>query len=359
MQKFLNQSLRDQIICGDCIEILSKVEEPFADLIFADPPFNIGYKYDKYYDKIKSKNYIAWTKQWMSVCKHVLKPHGSFYIAIGDEYSANMKIIADELGLFMRNWIIWHYTFGQQMKNKFARSHTHILYFVKDRKNFVFNDDVVRIISDRQKKYRDKRANPEGKMPDDVWDEYPRVCGTFNERMDFPCQMPESLLARVIRVSSNEGDWVLDPFSGSGTTAVVAAKVDRKFTGIELSIEYTKESRERIQKTKNLVVEGEAEPKWTKQMEQELKWLYHENKVSTEQLQEDAGLLSLFTDKFNKRIGASQNPLQPVQIKRHLIQMRKSAKLGPLRGHPILATSQKKHAEVPLWESGKMTKERN
>ena len=89
MQKFLNE-----IICGDCIEILGKTDGPFADLIFADPPFNIGYKYDKYHDKVKSKNYIAWTRDWMAACKKVLKPAGSFYIAIGDDYAANVKIIA-------------------------------------------------------------------------------------------------------------------------------------------------------------------------------------------------------------------------------------------------------------------------
>jgi len=140
MQKFLNK-----IICGDCIEVLSSIRKPFADLIFADPPFNIGYEYDKYNDKVEHKNYIAWTKDWMTACKKVLKPAGSFYIAIGDEYAADVKVIADESGLFMRNWIIWHYTFGQQMKNKFARSHTHILYFVKDKNNFTFNDSAVRV----------------------------------------------------------------------------------------------------------------------------------------------------------------------------------------------------------------------
>ena len=82
------QKLRNQIICGDCIEVLGKVKEPFADLIFADPPFNIGYKYDKYYDKVKSRNYIAWTREWIKACKSVLRPHGSFYIAIGDDYVA-------------------------------------------------------------------------------------------------------------------------------------------------------------------------------------------------------------------------------------------------------------------------------
>ena len=172
MQKF-----RNNIICGDCIEILGGVKEPFADLIFADPPFNIGYQYDKYKDKVKSEKYIAWTQDWMKVCVDVLKPDGSFYIAIGDDYAANIKILADGLGLRMRNWIIWHYTFGQQTKAKFARAHTHIFYFVKDKNAFTFNDYAVRVPSDRQLIYNDKRANPKGKMPDDVWNEYSRVCG--------------------------------------------------------------------------------------------------------------------------------------------------------------------------------------
>ena len=246
MQKFLNR-----IICGDCIEVLGKVDKPFADLIFADPPFNIGYKYDKYFDKVKKKNYIAWTKEWMSVCKNVLKLHGSFYIAIGDDYAANVKIIADELGLIMRNWIIWHYTFGQQTKTKFARAHTHIFYFVCDETNFTFNDHAVRVPSDRQLIYNDKRANPVGKMPDDVWGGYPRVCGTFKERAGWhPCQMPESLLKRIIAASSNQGDCVLDPFSGSGTTAAAACQLGRSYVGIEISEEYVENSNKRLAQLK-------------------------------------------------------------------------------------------------------------
>jgi DNA modification methylase len=246
MQKFLNK-----IICGDCIEVLGKVRKPFADLIFADPPFNIGYKYDKYYDKVKKKNYIAWTKDWMTACKRVLKPHGSFYIAIGDEYAANVKIIADELKLVMRNWLIWHYTFGQQMKKKFARSHTHIFYFVNDKNNFIFNDHAVRVPSDRQLIYNDRRANPKGKMPDDVWTEYSRVCGTFKERTGWhPCQMPESLLKRIIAVSSNPGDCILDPFSGSGTTAVAAHQLARNYVAIEISKKYVQNAEKRLTELK-------------------------------------------------------------------------------------------------------------
>ncbi len=295
MQEFI-----DKIICGDCIEVLGKADEPFADLIFADPPFNIGYKYDKYYDKVKKKNYIAWTKEWMGICKKVLKPHGSFYIAIGDEYAAHVKIIADELGLFMRNWIIWHYTFGQQMKNKFARAHTHIFYFVNDKKNFTFNDLAVRVPSDRQLLYNDKRANPVGKMPDDVWDGFSRVCGTFKERLGWhPCQMPENLLKRIIAASSNPGDFVLDPFSGSGTTASAAYQLGRHYIGVEISEQYVEKAKKRLSELKkprygNLFLD---------QTElNELKQLSVDMGKPLKEIAEDKNILEIFTNQFSIRM---------------------------------------------------------
>jgi len=329
MEKWLNK-----IVCGDCVKKLNAIDKPLADLIFADPPFNIGYKYDKYNDRQKRESYIAWTKDWMSACKKVLKPHGSFYIAIGDDYAANVKLIADELKLFMRNWLIWYYTFGQQTKNKFARAHTHILYFVKDKDNFTFNPDTIRVISDRQKVYKDKRANPAGKMPDDVWNEYPRVCGTFKERLDFPCQMPESLLARIIRASSKEGYWVLDPFSGSGTTAVVAHKLNRIYTGIDISAEYVKESKKRIKDSEGLPVEGEGQPKWPEHADRELKWLYHENKVPDGKLRKNKVLLSMLTAKLNERLKKTQLYTQDDIIDR-LEKLRKAGKLGALREEKV------------------------
>jgi DNA modification methylase len=295
MQEFL-----DKILCGDCIELLSKASGPFADLIFADPPFNIGYKYDKYYDKLKKKNYIAWTKEWMSICKQVLKPNGSFYIAIGDDYAANVKIIADELGLFMRNWIIWHYTFGQQMKNKFARAHTHIFYFVNNEKNFTFNDCAVRVPSDRQLLYNDKRANPAGKMPDDVWNGYSRVCGTFKERVGWhPCQMPENLLKRIIAASSNPGDCVLDPFCGSGTTAAAAYQLGRHYTGIEISPKYVENAKKRLARLKkprpgNLFLDA---------MElNEIEQLSADMGNPLKEIAEDKKLLKLFTNQLSVRM---------------------------------------------------------
>lgn len=293
------EKLRNKMLCGDCIEVLGGVEEPFADLIFADPPFNIGYKYDKYYDRVKSKNYIAWTKEWMGVCKKVLKPEGSFYVAIGDEYAANVKVIADELGLYMRNWIIWHYTFGQQMKRKFARSHTHIFYFVNDKNNFTFNDASVRVPSDRQLIYNDRRANPVGKMPDDVWNGYPRVCGTFKERAGWhPCQMPESLLKRIIAVSSNAGDCVLDPFVGSGTTAAAAYQLGRDYVGIEISEKYVRKANERLAELKK-----QQKGKGAMEADElsEVKRLLSDMGRSAKEIIADEKLLKLFTNQFSVR----------------------------------------------------------
>ena len=291
MQKLLNK-----IICGDCIEVLGKTEEPFADLIFADPPFNIGYKYDKYHDKVAGDKYIAWTKDWMTICKKALKPHGSFYIAIGDDYAADIKNIATrELNLVMRNWIIWH-TFGQQMKNKFARAHTHIFYFVNNANHFTFNDHAVRVPSDRQLVYDDRRANPKGKMPDDVWTDS-RVCGTFKERTGWhPCQMPESVLMRIIAASSKPGDCVLDPFAGSGTTAVAAKKLQRNYVGIELSKDYAQKAKQRLsQLNKTNVYERN-----------EMKRLIPDIGFSAKQIITNKKLQEVFANQFSVRMNGQK-----------------------------------------------------
>ncbi|HEV2295059.1 MAG TPA: site-specific DNA-methyltransferase [Tepidisphaeraceae bacterium] len=257
----------NQVVKGDCIELLNAGQEGTIDLVFADPPFNIGYLYHGYNDKRNDKDYCAFSKDWMAAVHRALKPNGSFYLAIGDEYAADLCVIARrELGFNLRNWIIWHYTFGQQTKRMFAKSHTHILYFTKDEKEFTFNPDAVRVASARQTTYADSRANPKGKLPDDTWylrpQETPaeffapdsdtwnvsRVCGTFKEREGWHgCQMPIGVLNRIIQASSNPGDIVLDPFNGSGTTVVAAALLDRRYVGIDQSEEYVSYARKRLQ----------------------------------------------------------------------------------------------------------------
>lgn len=228
----------NKVYLGNCIEIMKRFTDKSVDLVFADPPFNIGVKYDLYNDNMSYEEYYRWSEKWIAEVYRLLKNNGTIYVAIGDEFAAEINIILKRMGFYFRNWIIWYYTFGQNQRKKFNRAHTHILYFTKDKEKFTFNNSKIRVPSARQLIYKDKRANPIGKIPDDVW-QFSRVCGTFKERIgNHPCQMPEDLLKLIIETSSDEGDLVLDPFGGTGTTATVTKKLKRNFLTIEISKEY-------------------------------------------------------------------------------------------------------------------------
>ncbi|MDX1946454.1 MAG: site-specific DNA-methyltransferase [Pirellulaceae bacterium] len=250
----------------DCIAGMNALPAGSVDLAFADPPFNIGYDYDVYHDKKEHAAYLNWSRQWIGAVHRVLKPDGTFWLAIGDEYAAELKILSQEIGFHSRSWVIWYYTFGVNCKTKFSRSHAHLFHFVKDPKRFTFRAEELenRIPSARQLVYGDKRSNPNGRLPDDTWILRPqdlaghfsaeedtwffsRVAGTFKEREGFHgCQMPEQLLGRIIRICSQEGETVLDPFSGSGTTLAVAKKLGRGYLGFDLSPEYVRRGTDRL-----------------------------------------------------------------------------------------------------------------
>jgi site-specific DNA-methyltransferase (adenine-specific) len=270
----------DQVHQGDCLDLLGRVPDGCVDLAFADPPFNIGYDYDTYDDTRPADDYLDWSRRWMGEVVRVLRPDGTFWLAIGDEYAAELKVLATrELGLVCRSWVVWYYTFGVNCRHKFSRSHAHLFHFVKNPESFTFNADTIRVPSARELVYGDKRADPAGRLPDDTWilrpqdlpegfgaDEdtwyFPRVCGTFKERSGWHgCQMPEQLLGRIIRASSHPGGTVLDPFAGSGTTLAVARKLGRSYLGCELSAAYAEKVRERLAAIQvGAPLEGAAEP---------------------------------------------------------------------------------------------------
>jgi len=273
----------NRVYQGDCVSLLAQVGAGSVDLVFADPPFNIGYEYDMYEDRRSRMEYLDWSRAWMSGVFKVLKPSGTFWLAIGDEYAAELKLIAqDEIGFACRSWVIWYYTFGVNCVRAFSRSHTHLFHFVKDPDHYTFNSEnpAVRVLSARQLVYKDNRANPKGRLPDNTWILRPqdappggfapmhdtwyfaRVAGTFKEREGFHgCQMPEQLLGRIIRLSSDPQQLVLDPFAGSGTTLVVAKKLGRRWLGMELSNEYVKRVRERLRGVEaGDALDGPADP---------------------------------------------------------------------------------------------------
>ena len=265
---------------GDCIQGMAALPAGSVDLAFADPPFNIGYDYDAYDDRRSADAYLDWTVQWGTQICRVLMDTGTFWLAIGDDFAADLKVLFQrKLGLHCRSWIIWYYTFGVNCTRKFSRSHTHLFHFVKDAANFTFTHDAIRVPSARQLVYADARANAKGRLPDDTWilrpqdtpDSFqpgedtwylPRVCGTFKERAGFHgCQMPEQLLGRVIKVSSNPGERVLDPFAGSGSTLIVAKKLGRGCLGFELSSNYAARIRKRLGETQvGQPLDGAEEP---------------------------------------------------------------------------------------------------
>jgi DNA modification methylase len=270
----------DRVHRGDCLDLLARMPAASTQLAFADPPFNIGYDYDAYDDRLAADDYLSWSKRWMAEVSRVLSSDGTFWLAIGDEYAAELKVIATrELGFTCRSWVVWYYTFGVNCKQKFSRSHAHLFHFVKNPAVFTFNTDAIRVPSARELVYGDKRACPTGRLPDDTWIlrpqdlpegfgadgdtwYFPRVCGTFKERSGWHgCQMPEQLLGRIIRASSREGDVVLDPFGGSGTTLAVAKKLGRRFIGLELSESYAARIDDRLAAIRvGDALDGAAEP---------------------------------------------------------------------------------------------------
>src|SRR5262245_16378931 len=112
---------RNTILVGDCVAGMNALAAGRVDLVFADPPFNIGYDYDVYEDKVAYEHYLSWSREWIAAVHRVLTPNGAFWLAIGDEYAAELKIESQKLGFHCRSWVIWYYTFGVNCSKKFTR----------------------------------------------------------------------------------------------------------------------------------------------------------------------------------------------------------------------------------------------
>ena len=230
--------MKNVILMGDCLKVLPTLPRESVDLVLADPPYNIGIDYGNGKKADRRDDYDVWCERWIGWCYRALKPTGSLWIISGQEHGAEIDIAIQRAGMTIRNRITWHETFGVYCHGKFGRCSRPIFYATKSPKGFTFNREAVTVPSARQEKYGDKRAAPGGKIMGDVWT-ISRVCGTFKERVKgVPTQLPTELVQRIIGVSSNPGDIVLDPFAGSGTSLVVAKAMGRQAIGIELNPDY-------------------------------------------------------------------------------------------------------------------------
>lgn len=252
-------SLSEHIVVypGDCLELLHSIPDESMQLIVTSPPYNIGKEYEK---KLKLKFYLNQQAEVIRECVRALSPHGSICWQVGN-YVINGSIIPldtvlypifTELGLTMRNRIIWHFEHGLHCSKRFSGRYETIIWFSKT-KDYVFNLDPVRV----PQKYPGKKyfkgpkagkysCNPLGKNPGDLW-VIPNVKSNHVEKTEHPCQFPVELIERLVLSMTNEGDWVFDPFLGTGTTIIAAIRHNRRGVGSETVSKYIDIARERIE----------------------------------------------------------------------------------------------------------------
>ena len=254
---------------GDSVDWLSGLKDETIDLIFADPPYNIK---KAEWDNFESQeSYIEWSMQWIMQAARVLKPTGSMYVCGFSEILADIKHPA--MGYFRScRWIVWHYKNKANLGNDWGRSHEGLIHF-RIAKNVKLNVDDIRIpygahtlkypahpqAESSQYGNGGKRKdvwtpNPKGAKPKDVI-EIPTTCNGMGETTSHPTQKPEELVRKFVLASSRQGETVLDPFSGSGTTLVVAEQLGRKWLGCELEAEYNVWAMDRLDNIRKMRVD--------------------------------------------------------------------------------------------------------
>lgn len=253
---------------GNSVEWLASLDAESVDLVFADPPYNIK-KAD--WDNFESQEaYIQWSLGWVSEAARVLKPTGSLFVCGFSEIISDLKHPASQYFSSCR-WLIWHYKNKANLGKDWGRSHESILHFRKS-KRFQLNLDKVRVpygahtlkypvhpqaessnFSATGKKH-EWMPHPLGAKPKDVF-EIPTTCNGMEEKTPHPTQKPEELLRKIILSASESNSVVVDPFSGSGTTCVVAEQLGRKWAGCDLNPEYNGWAIKRLEKVRYMLEE--------------------------------------------------------------------------------------------------------
>lgn len=241
----------------ECLEAMKRLTIPFINLTITSPPYNIGKEYEKI---LPIQDYVNWCSEWINQVHRLTLPTGAMwlnlgYISIPDQAKAIPLpyLIWERVPFFLMQEIVWNYGAGVAGRKFFSPRNEKVLWYVKDRNEYVFNLDDVRdpdVKYPNQKKNGKIKVNPLGKNPSDVW-QIPKVTsGTDRaspERTPHPAQFPMALIERIVKVSSNVGDLIFDPFIGSGTTAVVARMLGRRVVGMEINSAYCRIAADRIE----------------------------------------------------------------------------------------------------------------
>ncbi|MEQ1935032.1 MAG: adenine-specific DNA-methyltransferase [Fimbriimonadaceae bacterium] len=238
---------------GSCFDVLPQIEDASIDLVFADPPYNIGKQFGEFRDTWPSEEaYANWCYDWLELCIRKLKPTGSLYVMTSTQAASYLDLWLRK-HVTIRSRLVWHYdSSGVQAKKYFGSLYEPILFCVKDPNSYTFNSNdiqveartgAVRRLIDYRKSIPSHYNST--KVPGNVW-YIPRVRYRMPEYEEHPAQKPEALLERIIRASTNVGDLVLDPFAGTFTTCAVARRLRRRSVGIELQRKYFKAGLRRL-----------------------------------------------------------------------------------------------------------------
>ena len=248
--------LLDKTVNGDCLEALDKIEPESIDLVIADPPYNMRKIFNgNTFSKMQDDEYEQYTRLWMEKVKRVLKKDGSVYVCCDWESSIIIGKVMSELFL-VKNRITWQREKGRGAKRNWKNSLEDV-WFAVNGEDYKFNLDAVkikrRVLAPYQinGKPRDWQDSDEGKFrdtcPSNFWDDITVPFWSMPENTSHPTQKPEKLIAKMILASTDEGDVVLDPFLGSGTTSVTAKKLGRHYIGIERDAQYCVFAEERLE----------------------------------------------------------------------------------------------------------------
>lgn len=245
LEKHLNRITR-----GDCLKLLRAIPDGSIDMVFADPPFNLKKKYNGYIDNLAFDEYIKWCEKWLAELVRVAKPSGSIFVHNIPKWLSYYAAILNRCAHF-KHWIAWHAP-TSPMGKSLQPAHYGVLFYVKDLKLAKIYE--IRMPHERERRssylrkdYGGKKAglHPFGPLVSDVWTDIHRIKHK-KYRDDHPCQLPVSLLERLILMATDEGDVVLDPFVGAGTTAVAAKKLGRNYIGFDVDAMYKKISEANI-----------------------------------------------------------------------------------------------------------------
>jgi site-specific DNA-methyltransferase (adenine-specific) len=225
---------------GDCLEVLPTIGSESVDLVFADPPFNLGKDYGRgISDSLKDQEYLEWSQKWINECIRILAPGGAFFLYNIPKWNVSNAQFMMNQGLMFRHWITVDIKFGLPIQGKLYPSHYSLLYFTKGKpKTFSRPRLPIAVCRHCGKDIKDygghrSKLHPDGINLTDVWNDIPPVRHKRTKNRGAN-ELSEKLLDRVMTISSEPGDLVVDPFGGSGTTYAVAEKMHRRWVGMEL-----------------------------------------------------------------------------------------------------------------------------